>query len=113
MALVAEDQARLRRIESDLASTDPALARRFRSWRPPAHQPVTLPGWSAMPRWVMEVFLVGCAGWMLPPALCAVVVAGIAACRLWSHTADRPCPPQQRAAPGGGRRRPPGRRRQD
>jgi len=39
VALDADDQARLGRIESDLASADPDFARRVRAWRPAAERP--------------------------------------------------------------------------
>ena len=83
MALNAEDQARLQRIESSLACTDPALARRFRSWRPPSGQRPTLPGWSAVPGWAMAVFLVGFTWWVLSPVVGVLVVIGFAA--FWVH----------------------------
>ena len=111
MALDAEEQARLSRIESDLASADPAFATRFRAWRPSAQRPGLVPGWSVMPRWVLEVFLVGFAGWVLPVALSGLVVAGIATCRLWHHAANRVRPPQRPGTGGNRWGRPPGRRR--
>ena len=105
MALDADDLARLGRIESDLASADPDFARRLRSWRPSAEQRALVPGWSVLPRWVLEVFLVAFACWVLPPAVSAVVVAVVAGCRLWGHVAGRVRPPQRSATRGGGRRR--------
>jgi hypothetical protein len=103
VALDADDLARLGRIESDLASADPDFARRFRSWRPSAGQEAALPGWSVPPRWVLEVFLVGFAAWVLPIAVSIVVVTGLACWRLWERAAARVRP----ARPGvaGGRRR--------
>ena len=78
MALDADDLARLGRIESDLASADPDFARRLRSWRPSAEQRALVPGWSVLPRWVLEVFLVGFAGWVLPVPVSVVVVGLVA-----------------------------------
>ena len=105
MALDADDLARLGRIESDLASADPDFARRLRSWRPSAEQRALVPGWSLLPRWVLEVFLVGFAGWVLPVSVSVVVVALVAGFRLWGHVAGRVGPPQRNATRGGGRSR--------
>jgi hypothetical protein len=106
VALDADDLARLGRIESDLASADPDLARRLRSWRPSAGQDAALPGWSVPPRWVLEVFLVGFACWVLPPALSFIVVAGVASWRLWERAAARRRPASRGVTRGPGRRRP-------
>jgi hypothetical protein len=111
VALDAEDQARLSRIESDLASADPALATCFRSWRPSARQRPTPPGWSVAPGWMMGVFLVGFAGWVVPPALSIVVAVGLVACWLWDRRAGRLRPPQRPGTGGNRRRRSSGRRR--
>jgi hypothetical protein len=105
MALDADDLARLGRIESDLASTDPDFAKRLRSWRPSAEQRASVPGWSVLPRWVLEVFLVGFACWVLPPPVSAVVVAVVVCWRLWTRAAARVGPPHRGASRGGGRRR--------
>ena len=105
MALDADDQARLGRIESDLASADPDFARRVRAWRPAAEQRAPMPGWSALPRWTVEVFLIGFACWVLPTAVSAVVVVAVAGYRLWEHVAGRIRPPQRDVTRGGGRRR--------
>lgn len=105
MALDADDLARLERIESDLASTDPDFARRVRAWRPGAEQRAPTPGWSVLPRWVLEVFLVAFACWVLPVPVSVVVVAVVAGFRLWGHVAGRVRPPQRNATRGGGRRR--------
>jgi hypothetical protein len=110
VALDAEDQARLSRIESDLASADPALATRFRTWRPSAQQRPTPPGWSVAPGGMMGVFLVGFAGWVISPALGAVVAAGIGTCWLWYRWAGRLRPPQRPGTGGNRRRRSSGRR---
>ena len=105
MALDADDLARLGRIESDLASADPDFARRLRSWRPSAEQRALVPGWSVLPRWVLEVFLVGFACWVLPVSVSVVVVALVAGFRLWGHVAGRARPRQRDVTRRGGRRR--------
>jgi hypothetical protein len=106
VALDADDLARLGRIESDLASADPDLARRLRSWRPAAGQEGTLPGWSVPPRWVLEVFVVGFVCWVLAPALGVLVVTGIACWRLCERAAARVRPARPGISRGPGRRRP-------
>ena len=95
MALDADDLARLERIESDLASTDPDFARRVRAWRPGAEQRAPVPGWSVLPRWVLEVFLVAFACWVFPAAMSAVVVAVAVCWRLWTRAAARVRPPRR------------------
>jgi hypothetical protein len=67
----------LRRIEAALEIADPALAVRVRRWRPSSeHEPIG-PGWSEPPAWVLMVFLVGFATWMVAPAVgVAIAVAG-------------------------------------
>ena len=102
MALDAQDQARLQRIESALVSADPALARRFRSWQPSSRQRPLLPGWSSVPSWAAAVFVVAFAGWVLSPVLGVVVVIGIAASCLWQRV-KVPVPPPRRGARRGGR----------
>ena len=102
MALDAEDQARLQRIESDLISADPALARRFRSWQPSSRQRPLLPGWSSLPGWATAVFLVAFTGWVLSPVLGVVAVIGVAFCWLWQRV-KVPVPPPRRGARRGGR----------
>ena len=95
MALDADDLARLERIESDLASADPDFARRVRAWRPGAEQRAPVPGWSVLPRWVLEVFLVAFACWVFPAAVSAVVVAVVVCWRLWTRAAARVRPPRR------------------
>jgi Protein of unknown function (DUF3040) len=106
VALDAEDQARLSRIESDLASADPALATRLRSWRPSAQQRATPPGWSVAPGWMLAVFLVGFTGWVLSPVVGALVVVGLAACLLWKRVPGAVRAPRRGVTRRGGQRRP-------
>lgn len=74
MALDAGDRARLQGIESRLADDDPALARRFRSWRPSADERPLLPGWSVVPRWALLVLLLAFGAWTVSPMLAVLVV---------------------------------------
>jgi DUF3040 family protein len=95
MALDAGDQARLRRIEAELSASDPALARRFRRWRPTGRPMLVRPGWTVVPDWMLVVFVCGFATWVLGPALGgAVLVVGGCWVLLW-----RIQPPKAR--PGG------------
>lgn len=94
MSLDAGDQARLMRIEAELAAADPALARRFRRWKSSGGHEVVGPGWSAVPGWALMVFLVGFTTWMVAPAVgsAVAVVACCAAARRWAR--------KQEARPG-------------
>jgi len=102
MALDAEDQARLRRIESDLASGDPAFASRLRSWRPSSRRWALPSGWSEVPGWALAVFLVAFAGWVLSPGVGALIVMAVAGARLWTQAVARVRPPR-RGVPRRGR----------
>jgi hypothetical protein len=87
VSLDAGDQARLRRIEAALEAADPALAVRFRRWRPSGEQVMPGPGWSEAPVWVAMVFLVGFTTWMVAPAVGAAiaVAGGCWAARRWAR----------------------------
>lgn len=76
MALDGRDRARLERIELELASSDPALAARFRRWAPPRAPRALAPGWSVVPGWALVVFLIGFTTWVGAPVLGVFVAVG-------------------------------------
>jgi hypothetical protein len=78
VALDPGELARLTRIEMELAGADPTLADRFRRWEP-SSGPGLRPGWSAAPMWMVLVFLVAFASWVVAPAV-GVAVAVVAGC---------------------------------
>jgi len=101
MALDAEDLARLRRIESGLSRDDPALAQQFQAWEPSSGGRALLPGWSAVPTWVLFVFVVAFCTWMVSPVLGVLVVVLGGAGWLLARGKRRADSPGH--APGGGR----------
>jgi hypothetical protein len=78
VALDPGERDRLTRIETELTDADPTLAERFRRWEP-STGPELRPGWSAAPTWMILVFLVAFASWVVAPAI-GVVVAVVAGC---------------------------------
>jgi Protein of unknown function (DUF3040) len=102
MALDAEDLARLRRIESGLTRADPSLAQQFQAWQPSSDGRALLPGWSAIPPWVLFVFIVAFCTWMVSPVLGVLVVVAGGIARQWARGA-RPAAAPRRRDPGGGR----------
>jgi len=90
MSVGAGDEARLRRIESELVQDDPSFVARFRSF-PPADGPGVLPGWSVVPPRVAMAFLVGLATWMLTPVIGAILVVTLAVCVLCRRWEARAC----------------------
>ena len=84
VSLDAGDRARLRRIEAELAAADPALAQRFRRWKPPSA------GWTVLPAWALLVFVIGFTTWMVAPAV-GVVVAVIACAPIAQRWAKERC----------------------
>jgi len=90
VSLDAGDRARLMRIEAELAAADPALARRFRRWKSSDGLEVAGPGWSAVPTWMVVVFLVGFTTWMVAPAVgsAVAVVACCGAARRWARNQE-------------------------
>jgi Protein of unknown function (DUF3040) len=81
VALDPAERARLARIETELAGSDPGLVARFRRWRPTTESEVTRSGWSTVPVWMLVVFLVGFGSWTVGPWLGGLVVA-VAGCRV-------------------------------
>jgi len=90
VALDPGERARLTRIETELTDADPTLAERFRRWEP-ATGPELRPDWSVAPTWMMLVFLVAFASWVVAPAVGALVavVSGCWALRR-THGSRRP-----------------------
>lgn len=88
MAREAGDPARLRRIEDELERADPELAETFRRWQPRGSG-FTARGWSAVPLWMVFVFLVAFATWTMAPLLGVLAATAGLVCWLRARVVAR------------------------
>jgi Protein of unknown function (DUF3040) len=103
LALHGQDRARLRQIEARLALDDPTFVARLRAWRPPAGRQSAPDEYSTLRSWMVVVFLVGFATWVLAPPVGVLVGLSGALWMRWTACQRRVTPAG--AAGGGPRRR--------